>query len=457
MRARHFKLKPVAFAVAVVSASALATTLRAEHLVAGDIEARPSTANWQWERSAREDTDTTLSGIEVGSAAAPVTLAAAVVTEGADGRTSALVDGTSDNVASVAEENAMEAADAGAEKVEAGAGNAEAEVMRAAEADSDVEHVGFTRRPYAMIGAGTTLLEPRSHNNALTVGDDTDSGFHLALGYDIMRMLSAELYLADLGEAGMDFLDDPVGVVDYQVYGLSAVLWLLNSRDGFVPLSRSRSGAFRREGLSMFLKAGVGAMNNDSDLDYQRDHDVHAAFGAGLEYGFGNGFGLRGEYNAYDTDAKYLSLALLKRFGRVREAEPELRHAAPVMAPVEASDIADDTTMQAVIELPVVHFAFDHSDITDEEQLILDIFVEEALNEPFQLLLRGHTDWIGTEDYNLGLSRRRAESVKHYLVDHGIKGNRIATEGVGESEPIVSNETEEGRAENRRTEILIEP
>src|SRR5690606_33594364 len=71
------------------------------------------------------------------------------------------------------------------------------------------------------------------------------------------------------------------------------------------------------------------------------------------------------------------------------------------------------------------------------------------------LLATGHTDSIGTEQYNQGLSERRANSVKDYLVSKGIDPNRIYVEGKGETQPVASNATREGRAQNRRVEIEI--
>jgi len=67
----------------------------------------------------------------------------------------------------------------------------------------------------------------------------------------------------------------------------------------------------------------------------------------------------------------------------------------------------------------------------------------------------GHTDSIGTEEYNQGLSERRAMSVRDYMVSAGIDSNIIDVSGKGESEPVASNDTKEGRAENRRVEIHI--
>ncbi len=69
----------------------------------------------------------------------------------------------------------------------------------------------------------------------------------------------------------------------------------------------------------------------------------------------------------------------------------------------------------------------------------------------------GHTDSRGSEESNLELSRRRAQSVAEELVSAGVSPSRITTFGRGESSPIASNDTPEGRAQNRRVEIIVEP
>jgi outer membrane protein OmpA-like peptidoglycan-associated protein len=69
----------------------------------------------------------------------------------------------------------------------------------------------------------------------------------------------------------------------------------------------------------------------------------------------------------------------------------------------------------------------------------------------------GHTDSTGTEQYNLQLSQRRAQSVASYLIGQGIESKRLLTVGAGEAYPIASNDTEAGRAQNRRVELTIVP
>ena len=75
--------------------------------------------------------------------------------------------------------------------------------------------------------------------------------------------------------------------------------------------------------------------------------------------------------------------------------------------------------------------------------------------EDTDLMILGHTDNTGTEEYNKVLSDRRAESVEHYLVTQGVASGRMDPTGYGESDPIATNETDEGRQLNRRVEVVI--
>ena len=74
-----------------------------------------------------------------------------------------------------------------------------------------------------------------------------------------------------------------------------------------------------------------------------------------------------------------------------------------------------------------------------------------------RILVVGHTDTSGPEDYNMGLSERRAQSVAGYLAARGVRDVRLGTRGYGESQPVASNDTEAGRAANRRVEIKLVP
>lgn len=101
-------------------------------------------------------------------------------------------------------------------------------------------------------------------------------------------------------------------------------------------------------------------------------------------------------------------------------------------------------------------FDFDKSVLKPEGRQLLQQVAQQARGIELETIIAvGHTDSIGTEAYNQKLSERRAASVKAYLVSLGIDPNRIYTEGKGKLQPIASNKTKEGRAQNRRVEIEI--
>ncbi len=71
------------------------------------------------------------------------------------------------------------------------------------------------------------------------------------------------------------------------------------------------------------------------------------------------------------------------------------------------------------------------------------------------VIIEGHTDSVGDDNYNQGLSQRRADSVRSYLVRHGVDAARITAMGAGESTPVAGNESATGRQQNRRVEVII--
>jgi len=103
-----------------------------------------------------------------------------------------------------------------------------------------------------------------------------------------------------------------------------------------------------------------------------------------------------------------------------------------------------------------VLFGFDRSDLGTNAATNLDKLINVLNKYPdTDIEILGHTDNKGTDEYNQGLSERRANSVSGYLKDHGITSGRVSTKGMGENDPIASNDTEEGRSQNRRVEFVI--
>lgn len=109
-----------------------------------------------------------------------------------------------------------------------------------------------------------------------------------------------------------------------------------------------------------------------------------------------------------------------------------------------------------VFTLENVYFDTDKATLRESSYDALnDLYKALATNEDMRIEIAGHTDDRGKAEYNKKLSQRRAESVKDYLVNKGISSDRIRAKGYGESEPIASNESEQGRQKNRRTEVRI--
>jgi len=101
-------------------------------------------------------------------------------------------------------------------------------------------------------------------------------------------------------------------------------------------------------------------------------------------------------------------------------------------------------------------FGFDRSDLNASAEDNLDKLVNILKEYPdTNIEVQGHTDSKGTEAYNQGLSERRANAVATYLRNRGINSSRITTKGYGETAPVAGNDTEEGRAQNRRVNFLI--
>jgi OOP family OmpA-OmpF porin len=106
------------------------------------------------------------------------------------------------------------------------------------------------------------------------------------------------------------------------------------------------------------------------------------------------------------------------------------------------------------VRLEGVNFELESDRLTSESHHILDRVANALHDRPdLKVEVAGHTDNTGTPDYNKDLSQRRAEAVRNYLISKGIDGSRLTARGYGETEPEVSNDTEAGRAQNRRVEL----
>ncbi len=115
-----------------------------------------------------------------------------------------------------------------------------------------------------------------------------------------------------------------------------------------------------------------------------------------------------------------------------------------------------DKAVERPIRLNNIFFAFGKWELRPESFMELDRWTRLMLDNPgLTLDVYGHTDSIGSQGYNKKLSEKRAAAVSTYLVKHGIAADRIKSFGLGETRPVASNDTEEGRQRNRRVEVKI--
>ncbi len=128
----------------------------------------------------------------------------------------------------------------------------------------------------------------------------------------------------------------------------------------------------------------------------------------------------------------------------------------PPPAPVAAPAPAPAPPMKKKIVLRGVNFDFNKADIRPDARPILDEAIRILKQEgDVSVICAGFTDSIGSQEYNMKLSLRRANAVRNYLVAGGISPSRIEVQGFGKNDPVASNATADGRAQNRRVELRV--
>ncbi|MEA3547490.1 MAG: OmpA family protein [Thermodesulfobacteriota bacterium] len=189
--------------------------------------------------------------------------------------------------------------------------------------------------------------------------------------------------------------------------------------------------------------------------------------GKGAAYGTAGGAAagaILGQAIGGDTEATLWGTAIGAALGGLAGAgagkmmdnqEQEMRQA---LASSEAASVRREGDMLAVMFKSDMTFDFNSAKVMPGLYTEMDR-VSSVMQRYPQTLIRveGHTDNIGTETYNMDLSRKRAQAVSDLLVQRSISSQRVSIIGFGESNPIASNNTETGRQMNRRVEIKIVP
>ncbi|MEM7259649.1 MAG: OmpA family protein, partial [Pseudomonadota bacterium] len=353
------------------------------------------------------------------------------------------------------------------------------------------------RSLYTSAGLGMSYLTPNTDGAPnVEVDESAAPAGQVTLGLDVNKHFSLEMHSADLGSAGLS----PTGRINYHLNGASALYYAGGSR-------HNRG----RRGLSAYGRLGAGAMTNSpvGPVNFNREEEVRPLYGAGLEYNLRSGLGMRAEVISYDTDAQYAQLGLMYRLGQRKRDDievveifepatptvaspivlPEPAPAetspvaqAPMAAPVEpiiaAASIPKDTDRDGVLDrrddcpatvrgstvdrqgcavfsgtIEGIQFQPASAELTDEGVDILDDISRTLRDYPrTHLTIKAHTDNRGDADKNQMLSERRARTVVDFLARHGFPYNRMTAKAYGERNPLRSNSTAGGRADNRRVE-----
>lgn len=348
----------------------------------------------------------------------------------------------------------------------------------------------FRSRLYAGASFGSSRL---SSSSTYDVEKSSAMGTQLRLGYDVHDRVAVEVDTSVLGDSpargGQSDLSYASASVSALVYGLSGV--------------QIRS---RREGLSAYARLGYGSLKKSSDIRELEGSESVPIFGVGAEYGLSGGLGLRAELTRFDSDVSYVGVGAVFRFGVpstgigqmiARAAEPSLAAARGAdstspSAAVKALTMADrwrpamragDTDADGVLDtldacpettahvtvdktgcglfdavLSDVRFRSGSSWLSPRARSQLDELAETLLAFPeSRVQVRAHTDSQGSRNMNLTLSNKRAEVVAQYLKSRGVHDRQLQAMGMGETQPLVSNRTPEGRQSNRRVDVVTLP
>ncbi|WP_372379614.1 OmpA family protein [Vibrio natriegens] len=224
--------------------------------------------------------------------------------------------------------------------------------------------------------------------------------------------------------------------------------------------SALRYDAYINENVSLFGRAGIGfSFVEDSSTQGKKYYDgVSPLAEVGINYWLTDkvSTGLSYQYTRavgghddLDIDSNSINLSLTYNFTnrfKYETVEVVKQEPAPVAVPVTVIELQDSTL-----------FGFDSFELTSEgkeELLSLISRIPQESDALFSII--GHTDTSGPAEYNMKLSKRRAQAVKNFLVEIGLSESSIIVEGKGETQPIASNETREGRIENRRVEVKVD-
>jgi OmpA-OmpF porin, OOP family len=313
--------------------------------------------------------------------------------------------------------------------------------------------------------------------------DQRGKAFGLFGGYQINRNFGFEAGYVDLGQFGFTASTSPAGTLRGQIKLQGLHLDLV----GTLPLTESfsligRVGMQNTRARDQFVSSGAVTVANPNPSA----RSTQAKFGAGVQYEVSPSFLMRAEAERFRVNdavgnrggVNLVSVSLVFPFGRTPPPAPRVAAAPVYVAPAPMPEPAPmpppvvEKAAPPVVVAPAPPpprrrvsfsaeslFGFDQSDVKPEGKAALDRFAAETKGTQFDVIsVEGHTDRLGTEDYNQRLSQRRAEAVKAYLISaDGIDSSRISAVGKGESVPVTKADDCKGGKAKAKLIACLQP
>ena len=360
---------------------------------------------------------------------------------------------------------------------------------------------------YVGLGLGMASMQPDTDASSWEIADDRDAALSVFTGYHFSRDWFVELMYARLGKATLD--SKHVLITSQESIAYQSVAALAGY---YLPLQDIFHTSIP---VKFFLKAGIADLMYDASstlVKMDNKQQTVPALGMGIEWPFHRDWMLRSEIDTFSSEVAYLNISVAWWFGgktyhyepaKPVSVEPPEKAATPeTVVPEVAStstsvsvpmpevsvtwqekpkavpiDSDHDGVLDPLDECPdtpprtkvdkkgcarytgyiqSLYGAFNSTDLTYPSYTALDTVILLLKAYPdTRIEVQAHTDSRGTKEYNQWLSDKRAEVVKQYLVENGIAPSRIEAHGYGETRPLETNDTPEGRSRNRRIDFRV--
>ncbi|WP_047516237.1 OmpA family protein [Vibrio harveyi] len=278
---------------------------------------------------------------------------------------------------------------------------------------------------------GYNALNDACHLDAPCDDDSFAAGMHL--GYKFNEYVAAEYGVDYLGNFTANFNKAGKNTVDGD-------LWALTLAPKFnLPLTDS---------WNLFAKVGAAYMMAGDEKDFVPTGSL------GAEYQINYNWSLRAEYQRYqdmsddiidDMDSDFFGIGFNYKFGSEPVVQEEVVETRPVTRIVEHEYPAQTATVQ---------FGLESAELQDASAFNGTVELMNTYPQA-QVEINGYSDTTGSEAYNQQLTEKRAQAVADHFQAEGIAADRMTVKGMGEANPVASNETREGREQNRRVEVVV--